>query len=76
VQEPALRGENSNPEEPTISELRVKALIPFNPPIIDLLAPLLIYLAPPRVTHHDRRLVLQEAMEANVANSSRSPHTP
>jgi hypothetical protein len=76
VPEPAPRGEHSNPEEPTISDLGAEALGPFNPPITDLSAPLLIQLAPPRVTHHERQIVLQAAMEENVATSSGSPHTP
>jgi hypothetical protein len=76
VPEPSLRGEHSNPEEPTISDLGVEALGHFNPPITDLSVPLLIQVVPPRVTHHERQIVLQAVMEENVATSSGSPHTP
>jgi hypothetical protein len=74
--EPAPRGEHSNSEEPTISDLGVEALRPFNPPTTDLSVPLLVQVVPPRVTHHERQIVLQVAMEENVATSSGSPHTP
>jgi hypothetical protein len=76
VPEPAPRGEHSNLEEPTISDLGAEALGPFNPPITDLSVPLLVQVVPPRVTHHECQIVLQAAMEANVATSSGSPHTP
>jgi hypothetical protein len=33
-------------------------------------------LAPPRVTYHERQIVLNSAMEANVATLSGGPHTP
>jgi hypothetical protein len=76
VHEPALRGEQSNLEESTISNLGVEALKHFNPLIFDLSTPLLIQLSPPRVTHHNRHIVFQEDMEANDATSPRSFHTP
>jgi hypothetical protein len=74
--EPALRGDYSNLEEPTISYLGAEALGPANPPITDLSVPILVQVVPPRVTPYERQIVLQEAMEANVATSSGSPHTP
>jgi hypothetical protein len=74
--EPSSRGEHSNPEEPTIFDLGAEALGPYNPPITDLSVPILIQVVPPRVTHHERQIVLQAAMEANAATSSGSPHTP
>jgi hypothetical protein len=76
VPEPTLRGEHSYPEEPTISDLGVEDLGLYNPLITNLLMPLLIQLSPPRVTHQERQIVLQVAMEENVATSSGSPHTP
>jgi hypothetical protein len=66
---PFPRGEHLNPEEPTISKLGAEALVPLNPPINDLSVPLLIQDSPPRVTHHERQIVLQVAMEENVATS-------
>jgi hypothetical protein len=74
--EPSPRGEHSNSEEPTISDLGAEVLGPFNPPTTDLLVPLLVQVVRPRVTHHERQIVLQVAMEANVATSLGSPHTP
>jgi hypothetical protein len=38
--------------------------------------PIVVQVVPPRVTHHERQIVLQAAMEENVATSSGSPHTP
>jgi hypothetical protein len=76
VPEPAPRGDYSNLEEPTISDLGVEALGPANPLITDLSVPILVQVVPPRVTPHERQIVLQAAMEANVATSSGSPHTP
>jgi hypothetical protein len=76
VPEPAPRGEHSNSEELTIFDLGAEALRSFNPLTIDLSVPLLVQVVPPRVTHHKRLIVLQEAMEANSATSSGSPHTP
>jgi hypothetical protein len=76
VPEPSPRGEHSFPEGPTISDLGVEALGPYNSLITDLSVPLLIQLSPPRVTHHERQIILQATMEENVATSSGSPHTP
>jgi hypothetical protein len=52
--DPTSRGEHSYPEEPTISDLGVEALGPYNPSITNFSVLLLIHLAPPRVTHHER----------------------
>jgi hypothetical protein len=76
VPEPSLRGENSFLEEPNISNLGVKSLGLYKPSIIDLSMPLLIQLAPPRVMHRERQIVLQAMMEANATTSIGSPHTP
>jgi hypothetical protein len=76
VPELALRGEHSNLEEPTVYDFGVESLELTNPPITELSAPILVQFVPPRVTHHERQIVLQEAMEANVATSSGSSHTP
>jgi hypothetical protein len=65
-----------NPEESTISDLGAKALGPYNPPITDLSVSVLIQIGPPRVMHNEHQIILQETMEANVATSSGSPHTP
>jgi hypothetical protein len=54
----------------------VEALGPVNPPITDLSVPILVQVVPPRVTPYEHQIVLQEAMEENVATSSGSPHTP
>jgi hypothetical protein len=40
------------------------------------LSQILVQLVPSRVMPHERQIVLQAAMEANVATSSESPHTP
>jgi hypothetical protein len=76
VPEPALRGDYSTLEEPTISDLGAESLGPSNPLITDLSAPILVQVVPPKVTPSERQLVLQAAMEENVATSSGSPHTP
>jgi hypothetical protein len=47
-----------------------------NPPITDLLAPMLVQVVPSRVTPYERQIVLQAAIEENAATSSGSPHTP
>jgi hypothetical protein len=65
-----------NLEEPTISDLGAEALRPYNSPITDLSVPIMVQVVPPRVTHHEHQIVLQAAMEENVATSSGSPHTP
>jgi hypothetical protein len=74
VPEPSLRGEHSNPEEPTISSLGEESLVTFTPPIIDLSASLLIQVFPPSITHQEHQIVLQAAMEENATTSSGSPH--
>jgi hypothetical protein len=76
VPKPSPRGDYSNPEELIVSDLGAEALEPANPPITDLSAPTLVQVVPPRVTPHNRQIVLQEAMEENVATSSEIPHTP
>jgi hypothetical protein len=48
----------------------------ITPSITDFSTPILVQVVPPRVTPYKREIVLQEAMEENVDNSSRSPHTP
>jgi hypothetical protein len=47
-----------------------------NPLITDLSEPILVQFVLPKVTPSEHQLVLQAAMEANVATSSRIPHTP
>jgi hypothetical protein len=76
MSEPTPRGDYSNLEELTISDLGGEALRPFKPPITNFSVSILVEVVPPRVTCHERHIVLQESMEANVATSSRSPHTP
>jgi len=76
VPEPAPREDYSNLGEPTISDLGAKALSPANAPIIYLSVPILVQVVPPRVTPYEGQIVLQEAMEENVATLSSSPHTP
>jgi hypothetical protein len=71
-----MRGDYSTLEEPTISDLEAEALRPANPLITDLSVPILIQVVPPEVTPSECQLVLQATMEANVATSSGSPHTP
>jgi hypothetical protein len=75
VPEPSPRGDYSNPEEPTISDLGAEALGLANPPITDLSAPVLVQVVPPRVTPYERQILLRAAMEANDATSSGSPRT-
>jgi hypothetical protein len=76
VPEPTSRGDYSNPEELTVSNLGVEPLWLVNPPITELLMPILVQVVPPRVTPHERQIVLQESMEENGATSSRTSHTP
>jgi hypothetical protein len=76
IPEPSLRGEHSFLEGPTISDLGAEALGPYNSLITNLLVPLLIYISPPGVTHHEHQIILQATMEENDATSSGSPHTP
>jgi hypothetical protein len=76
VPKPAPIGEYSNLEEPTIFDLGLEALRPANTLITDLSAPILVLVVPPRVTPCECQIVLQATMEANVATSSGSPHTP
>jgi hypothetical protein len=76
VPKPSPREDYSNTEEPTISNLGAEAPRMTNPPITDLSVPILVQVVPLRVTPYERQIVLQVAMEANVATSSRSPHTP
>jgi hypothetical protein len=72
----ATRGEYSNSKEITFSDLGVEYLRPFNPPITNLSVPILVQVFPSRVTPYKCQIVLQEAMEENVATSLQSPHTP
>jgi hypothetical protein len=65
-----------NSEEPTISNLREEALSLYNSPITDLSTPIVVQVVPPRITHHERQIVLQEVMEENAPTSSGIPHTP
>jgi hypothetical protein len=74
--EPSLRGEHLNSEEPNVSDLGVESLGPSNSPITNLSVPIMVQVVPPRVTHHERQIFLQAAMEANAATSSGSAHTP
>jgi hypothetical protein len=76
VPEPSPREELSNLEEPTISDLGAEALRPYNSLVTNLSVPIVVQVVPPRVTHHERQIVLQETMEANTTTSSGSPHTP
>jgi hypothetical protein len=59
VPDPSPRGEHSFSEGPTISNLGAEALSPYNSPITDLSTTLLIQIFPPRVTHHERQIILQ-----------------
>jgi hypothetical protein len=63
-------------EGPTIFYLGEESLSLYNSTITDLLMPLLIPLAPPRVTHHEHQIILQAAMEENGTTSSGSLDTP
>ena len=61
--EPALRGEYSNPEKPTISDLGAEALGPANTLITDLSVSILVQVVPPRVTPYESQIVLHATME-------------
>jgi hypothetical protein len=53
VPDPSLRGQHSNLEEPTISNLGAEALGLYNSLVIELSAPVMVQVVPPRVTHHE-----------------------
>jgi hypothetical protein len=75
VPEPAPRGDYSIPEEPTIFYLGVEYLRPSNALITNFSVIILVQVVPPKVTPVEHQIVLQEAMEENVATSSGIPHT-
>jgi hypothetical protein len=62
VLDSSSRGEHLIMEEPIISSLRVQSLGPYNPPIKDLSAPIVI-----QVQSYERQVVSRETMETNVA---------
>jgi hypothetical protein len=65
VPNPSSREEISILEEPIISNLEAEDLGPYNPPIIDLSAPIVIPVLP-----YKHPVVSSTTMEANVATSS------
>jgi hypothetical protein len=68
---PSSRGEHLILVKPTISNLRLEAIGPYNPPITDLSAPIIIQVKP-----YERQVVSQATMDKNVATYSRNPHIP
>jgi hypothetical protein len=65
----SLTGEHLIMGEPIFSDLGVKYLGMYNPPIIDLSMPIIIQVQP-----YERQVVSQATMETNVATSSGSTY--